>query len=590
MAELLVKHHDRAPEHFQLDRKRIPLGRAPKNDLCVPDPFSSRVHTEIRHDGDHHVMQDLGSANGTLYNGSIVTEPVQLTSGGRIQIGETEIIFLDESDPNALARLVREVTGRPIPEGGHSRSLSDQTSAGVMEPIWDPDPGFEDEDEDNPYDRPEPGSVRLTPYAPQIQESVALEQSLKKSHKYEALIPLKPIFRFVHEPIGPKTRSHFIGRQDELRALAERILFSDGGSFLVTGYRGVGKTSFINEVINVLKDNLSWASAHLGNTDVLDIHFNLARPLKPAELMHHIIRGVYQKLMEEGLFSLLDPILQEELTLAFQRTSMNMTRKVSDTAEGGFGLNEASIGAAYLKASIKAPFSYKKTKARNQELTFLGYDDKAAEQDIIRISKALAAGYARKQRPFQQLLDRIQRRIAPRTALKLVFVFDELDKLEEFSVLQPGSDTHVIDEILSSLKNVFTTSDISFVFVAGKDLQERWQNDLGKGDSIYESIFSFEKYLPCMWSETDEICDRLVDWDRLGGRDNNRDDELNCIECGFPVRQEQDNCKRCGASRPNLELVRAMLEDFKSYLAYQGRGIPRRIIRGFNEHVLWEKG
>src|SRR3989442_12104964 len=109
MAELLVKHHDRAPEHFQLDRKRIPLGRAPKNDLCVPDPFSSRVHTEIRHDGDHHVMQDLGSANGTLYNGSIVTEPVQLTSGGRIQIGETEIIFLDESDPNALARLVREV-------------------------------------------------------------------------------------------------------------------------------------------------------------------------------------------------------------------------------------------------------------------------------------------------------------------------------------------------------------------------------------------------------------------------------------------------------------------------------------------------
>jgi serine/threonine-protein kinase len=592
MAELVVKYPDRAAEHFQLDRQRITIGRTAKNDLCIPDPFSSRVHTEIRHDGDHYVMQDLGSANGTLYNGLIVTEPVQLTSGGRIQIGETEIIFLDESDANALAGLVREVTGRPLPEGGYSRSVSDQTSAGAMEPIWDPDPSFEDEDEDedNSHDRPGPGSVRLTPYVPQIEKSDALEQSLKKSHKYEALIPLKPIFRFVHEPIGPKTHSHFIGRQDELRALAERILFSDGGSFLVTGYRGVGKTSFINEVINVLKDNLSWASAHLRNTDVLDIHFNLARPLKPAELMHHIIRGVYQKLMDEGLFSLLDPILQEELALAFQRTSMNMTRNLSDTAESGFGLNEASIGAAYLKASIKAPFSYKKTKTRNQELTFLGYDDKAAEQDIIRISKALAAGYARKQRPFRQLLDRIQRRIAARTALKLVFVFDELDKLEEFSVLQPGRDTHVIDEILSSLKNVFTTSDISFIFVAGKDLQERWQDDLGKGDSIYESIFSFEKYLPCMWSETDQICDRLVDWDRLGGTDNNRDDQLNCIDCGFPVRQEQDTCQRCGASIPNLELARAMLEDFKSYLAYQGRGIPRRIIRGFNEHVLWEKG
>src|SRR5262249_22660750 len=31
-------------------------------------------------------------------------------------------------------------------------------------------------------------------------------------------------------------------------------------------------------------------------------------------------------------------------------------------------------------------------------------------------------------------------------------------------------------------------------------------------------------------------------------------------------------------------------EDFKKYLSYKGRGIPRRIIRAFNEYVQWEDG
>src|SRR5262245_29100216 len=76
--------------------------------------------------------------------------------------------------------------------------------------------------------------------------------------KYEVGIPLKSEFRFAHEPIQD-AQSRFIGRQAEMEGLAERILFSDGGSFLITGYRGVGKTSFMNQVIRKLEDALPWA-------------------------------------------------------------------------------------------------------------------------------------------------------------------------------------------------------------------------------------------------------------------------------------------------------------------------------------------
>src|SRR5215207_671365 len=97
MSELLVNYPDRAPERLPLGRLRITIGRSARNDVCVPDPFASRVHAEVRREGDGYVLQDLGSANGTYYNGSRLEQPVALTNGGRIQIGETEIVFKDQS-------------------------------------------------------------------------------------------------------------------------------------------------------------------------------------------------------------------------------------------------------------------------------------------------------------------------------------------------------------------------------------------------------------------------------------------------------------------------------------------------------------
>ena len=93
MPELIVKYPDRAPDRFPLGRLRITLGRSARNDLCIPDPFASRVHAEVRREGEEYFLQDLGSANGTLYNGGNVEGTVPLTAGGRIQIGETEIVL-----------------------------------------------------------------------------------------------------------------------------------------------------------------------------------------------------------------------------------------------------------------------------------------------------------------------------------------------------------------------------------------------------------------------------------------------------------------------------------------------------------------
>src|SRR5215213_4715679 len=95
MPELFIKHGDHAAEKLVIERLRTTVGRSTRSDICIPDPFASRLHAEIRREGDRYILQDLGSANGTLYNGATVEGAVPLTSGGRIQIGETEIVFND---------------------------------------------------------------------------------------------------------------------------------------------------------------------------------------------------------------------------------------------------------------------------------------------------------------------------------------------------------------------------------------------------------------------------------------------------------------------------------------------------------------
>ncbi len=96
MPQLIVRNSDYKTEKFFLTRLRTTIGRSARSDICIPDAFASRLHAEIRKEGDAYWLQDLGSANGTRYNGSVVSLPLPLLNGGEIQIGETVIVFEDE--------------------------------------------------------------------------------------------------------------------------------------------------------------------------------------------------------------------------------------------------------------------------------------------------------------------------------------------------------------------------------------------------------------------------------------------------------------------------------------------------------------
>lgn len=79
----------------------ITLGRAPDNDVVVPDVSISRFHAFVKEgSGGRWLMQDAGSTNGTTVNGTSVPRqghgpPSELASGDDVRLGQVELTFLD---------------------------------------------------------------------------------------------------------------------------------------------------------------------------------------------------------------------------------------------------------------------------------------------------------------------------------------------------------------------------------------------------------------------------------------------------------------------------------------------------------------
>jgi serine phosphatase RsbU (regulator of sigma subunit)/pSer/pThr/pTyr-binding forkhead associated (FHA) protein len=103
MPRLLVKSSSaNADSIIELQRLRTTIGRSVRNDLWTDDPFTSRLHAEIRQRGDGFWLSDLGSANGTFMNGARLTAPVMLRDKDVFRVGETEICFVEHDETAPL--------------------------------------------------------------------------------------------------------------------------------------------------------------------------------------------------------------------------------------------------------------------------------------------------------------------------------------------------------------------------------------------------------------------------------------------------------------------------------------------------------
>ena len=81
--------------------QRASIGRLPGNTIVIDSPAVSGHHASVFRDGDHFVIEDLASTNGSFVNGKRVSRHT-LHSGDAVRVGKHTIVF-DEQGGNGAA-------------------------------------------------------------------------------------------------------------------------------------------------------------------------------------------------------------------------------------------------------------------------------------------------------------------------------------------------------------------------------------------------------------------------------------------------------------------------------------------------------
>lgn len=368
----------------------------------------------------------------------------------------------------------------------------------------------------------------------------------ERPRELPARIALAEGFRYVHEPlVRDDAAIPFLAGRDVIESLKQRIRNSSGGAFLVTGFRGAGKTTV------VLRTLLEVEDMEPETLDYLPVVLNVARPVTIDELLFEVVRRLFEALIDKKVLEHLAPDVRRSLVLAYARTSLSFKETRSQSTEVGasLALGGAPAGASPAAAVVnllapKFGLSRKKTDSMATEASFLAYSHGDVEHDFVRIIELLNREPEPPASRWREIAWRLRGGARPAWQGRVVVVLDELDKL---TATDDGR--LALPRLLAELKNILTTRDVHFIFVGGPDLHDEAILDATRGNSVYESVFACQLYVPCLWKATDVLLDALI---------------------------------------PDGAITDSQRFLLRGYLDYKARGVPRLLLRELNELVRFE--
>src|SRR5437667_11909952 len=93
MAKLVLFLADGTTLDIPLARERVTIGRRADNDVCLPNLAVSGEHAAVVTILADSFLEDLGSTNGTLVNGSAIAKHF-LRDRDEIDIGKEKVVYI----------------------------------------------------------------------------------------------------------------------------------------------------------------------------------------------------------------------------------------------------------------------------------------------------------------------------------------------------------------------------------------------------------------------------------------------------------------------------------------------------------------
>lgn len=308
-------------------------------------------------------------------------------------------------------------------------------------------------------------------------------------------IPLNEQFDYVHATHGETTKDDlYVGRKRLIGKIVS-LLESTGrirGSYLITGYRGVGKTSVINKALAQYTEKTREKKPlivriNLGDNSQLtpwNIYFSIANIL--LEEIQNEKKPFVKDFLRER--SIPEPILTALLKLPLTvhpnfRVLSGIERETGELIER-MGNEISETRSISLESGVGT--------GRNSPLQ----SRLKGSHGSSKYRKALPIHT----REVEDRLLRILRRLGDSKIFKVIFVLDEIDKLSDHEELSDVihydatdavqvNKTTRINTLLGSLKNFITTAHATFFFISGRETLDRYHSEKGNPNSLYESLF-----------------------------------------------------------------------------------------------------
>lgn len=363
-------------------------------------------------------------------------------------------------------------------------------------------------------------------------------------------------------PYDEKSTFPFSFDENVVAEMVEDIVEGTPTCYLISGYRGAGKSSFVRRVETATVSKCS---------KTFFIHLNFTKYKYQTYLLRKLIRALYQSLTSPNnkrVFEILNEneveILEAEKTnLLLERLYDQTFHEVSDNQSQSNEISEEkriSIDL-WLLFGFFLTFLLSLSNLIYQWLdiekfpiilalvaSFIGSLREAVSLSYhASTSKKFTKEFYRKSRYDDEIADFHFNKLLEKfhsNGIKPVFVLDELDKV----------DVGEVDPLINEMKPYLVSGKASFIVVAGQDLFYKYETAQSKDDAVLATLFSRVIHIPLLSIDAFHNIFR-----ELIRRDNGQGNYM------------ETECKL-----------------FVDHLIFESKRVPRRFVNLIREKVNWQ--
>lgn len=474
--------------------------------------------------------------------------------------------------------------------------------------------------------------------------------SFQYASKVKDILLELPDYKYSGDAEQTINNNKFIGRTKHINKLLGYLQKGgESGSYLITGYRGMGKTTYVNKTLHeyfnqlpksekktTIRININLGQKNLSELDVLRQIINQTRKsilpryihlinkyiikLKAIPVIAILISVIFYLISEDFNFSLNNLFTKESsylltiLFFSFLIAALFVVTALSIIRIIGTRVNYFNrLTLLYERCISNVRIEGDDTMSFNK--FNLSFGSKRSKSYPIANPKEV-------ENELLEVLEKLIHHKSPKKKRVFIYVFDEVDKIfledseknlyEDMSSFEKNGPDRIINysrerkhsvvKLLGSLKYLLTTAKARFIFIAGREMFDAALADVSDRNSSISSIFTHVIYLDSFLKDSitkeyltesnlsyNEIIEEYLSKLLLPASwTNNSNSKPRTFLSDY--YKYLNNLKIDNSQNQNIEeaiyKIIVTIQNMIVYLTYRSNGSPKKLIKLLEENFI----